>query len=111
VIYVDPLSAIAFYLRRPGRTRVVSPLPPHAPEPYPDEPFAPAYDYEPLGDGFSGMRVYPPVGDPRWPDRLVFGPEYPRGLTFGDTSVHCYRCDVTWAWAEGAACWCCGRPG
>lgn len=34
---------------------------------------APVYDYEPL-DGFAGMRAYPPVSDPRWPDPLVFGP-------------------------------------
>jgi hypothetical protein len=92
------------------RFRLVSPLPPHAPEPYPDEPFAPVYDYRPL-DGFTGMRLFPPVGEPRWPDPLVFGPEYHHYWLELDAQRHCGPCGVTWAYGAGTACWCCGRPG
>lgn len=89
--------------------RTVLPMPPHEPEPYPDEPFAPVYDYVPL----DGARLGPVPGGwrPGGPDLLVFGPQYQRSLNVGDMAVHCLACDVKWAWAEGAACWICGRPG
>lgn len=70
------LEAVARIGRPP--VRVVSPVPPHAPEPYPDEPFAPVYrGYVPLR-GIEGML--PDSLAPRQPDALVFGPPGSGGL-------------------------------
>lgn len=88
--------------------RLVSPEPPHDPEPYPCEPFAPVYDFIPLPDSFSGMRLFPPVTDPHGPDPLVFGPQYPRGRGDGCLTERCGACGVTWAAGSGTACWACG---
>jgi hypothetical protein len=63
------LEAVARTVR--PAVRLVSPLPPHAPEPYPDEPFAPVYDYVPL-HGIEGML--PDSLAPHDCDPLVFGP-------------------------------------
>jgi hypothetical protein len=101
------LEAVARIGRPP--VRVVSLVPPHDPEPYPDEPFAPVYDFIPLGS-FEGMRLYPPVADPRPPDALVFGPGYRGDRPELDLALRCHPCGVTWAVSQGRACWCCGRP-
>jgi hypothetical protein len=93
--------------------RVVSPLPPHEPEPYPDEPFAPVYDYEPLGPGDGGVPEWTlrHATDPYGPDRIVFGPGQQTTPGYGDLLLRCARCDVKWAYGAGGACWYCGRPG
>ena len=57
--------------RRAGPVRLVSPVPPRDPGPHEDEPFAPVYDYEPLGrEGTLSEWIMPGCS----PDVLVFGP-------------------------------------
>jgi hypothetical protein len=72
------LEAVARIGRPP--VRVVSPVPPHDYEPYPDEPFAPAYDYVPLTGATTQVagiwRELPGtkhLPDPYGPDPVVFG--------------------------------------
>jgi hypothetical protein len=99
--------------------RVVSAEPPYGPEPHPDEPFAPVYDYRPLGLdlGFGGELGHW-VRPPRDPDRIVFGdlaaqpPHEPLGgrAPLGCETRWCARCDVRWG-GDAARCWNCGRPG
>lgn len=91
--------------------RTVSPVPPHAPEPHPGEPFAPVYDYAPLGES-SGLTW---LLDPYGPDPVVFGAPGSVGTRDPDEPVdgwpahRCGRCDV--GWSGDARCWNCGRPG
>lgn len=65
-------------LRRAGivdaltRIGLVAPVPPHEPEPHPDEP---VYDYVPLGDGDYDAAGIGRWSGPDWtgPDPVVFG--------------------------------------
>jgi hypothetical protein len=91
--------------------RMVAAEPPHHPEPHPDEPFAPVYDYRPL-DGYV-VSAWLPRGHavvPRYPDPLVFGqPGARQGLEQDGAGMfrRCHPCGVSWR--GEAACWCCGR--
>ena len=56
--------------------RTVTAEPPHDPEPFEDEPFAPVYDYVPLGPWRNAGGDDPDewLPNPRYPDWRVFGP-------------------------------------
>jgi len=101
---------IGLYLPEAVRefVRAVRADPPHEPEPHPDEPFAPVYDFTPLGAApFDKYAHWLPV--PRDPDPLVFGDPYgqPRHDPSGGYAPWgCVRCDVRWA--GGRRCWHCG---
>ena len=88
--------------------RVVSPLPPHEPEPFPAEPFAPVYNYRVPPLLAAGELDQAP--SPRHPDPLVFGePGVSQGKSQqGDGEYrYCRVCDVKWR--GDPECWACGR--
>jgi hypothetical protein len=93
----------------PEPVRVVSPEPPHHPEPLADEPFAPVYDYEQPGRPVRHWLPYPPAPDP-----IVFGVPLQAHEVYADDSASlyaahggCERCAVTWA-TTTRICWNCG---
>lgn len=87
------------------RTRFVAAEPPHEPEPFDDDPFAPVYDYRPLGYYHGGLEA---IRSPRHPGPIVFGPpgaDPNRALTPDYTRW----CPCGAGWSGGGACWNCGR--
>lgn len=103
------LDAVA----RLGRREAVMPwpvvLPP--PEPLLLDDLMPVYDdYVPLGFPSMAVDLVDSLPCPRWPDALVFGPEYVRREPVSAPASYC-PCGVGWAMGTAAACWCCGRPG
>jgi hypothetical protein len=104
------VSVLAALRQRVLPVRLVAAGPPHEPEPHPDEPFAPVYDYRPL----TLVDELPTwIRDPRDPDPVVFGPRgsgalqglHPAGL-FGSFGW-CGPCGVGWRGDDG--CWICGE--
>lgn len=88
--------------------RFVSPEPPHHPEPFADEPFAPVYDYLPLGAGDYHDTEWILPG-PR-PDPVVFGVLLAQHEVYVGDPVIDWVCGCGVSWAGTAlACWCCGR--
>jgi hypothetical protein len=90
--------------------RVVSPQPPYEPEPFPDEPLAPVYNYQ--ASPLLAPGELDAASSPCWPNVLVFGGEsagaLQGGTQHGDGMLRrCRRCDVTWC--GDAKCWNCGR--
>jgi hypothetical protein len=97
------------------RTRFVRAEPPHEPEPHPDEPFAPVYDFVPLDRPLpGGWLTAMQLPAPRWPDAAAFGPPgsgelqaIPMPDSF-DFRPH-RHCGCGAGWRGDEACWNCGR--
>lgn len=92
--------------------RVVSAEPPYDPEPHPDEPFAPVYDYRPLGFGPMLDGWVSSLPAPRYPDQIAFGPPGadPERELASDGRTRWCGCGAGWG-GDAARCWNCGRPG